>query len=196
MIVWDSLFRCYQAHFIYHHPLIPSLVAQTVKRLPTMLETWVRSLGQEDPLQKEMTTHSSTLAWKILWVEEPGGLQCMGLQRVGHNRVTSLLNSFLPSKHLVLSSFTKIFIVRSCSLLTEEKGGKMYYFLLRDLSEVLEDKIKPEISQKLKQREELDCTVEAWREPCFPSGDGGDSTARKPHRGPSPGPESMLWAVH
>ena len=89
MIVWDSLFRCYQAHFIYHHPLIPSLVAQTVKRLPTMLETWVRSLGQEDPLQKEMTTHSSTLAWKILWVEEPGGLQCMGLQRVGHNRVTT-----------------------------------------------------------------------------------------------------------
>ena len=161
MIVWDSLIRCYQAHFIDHHPLIPSLVAQTVKHLPTMLETWVRSLGQEDPLQKEMTTHSSTLAWKILWVEEPGGLQCMGLQRVGHNRVTWLLNSFLPSKHLVLSSFTKIFIVRSCSLLTEEKGGERYYFLLRDLSEVLEDKIKPEISQKLKQREELDCTVEA-----------------------------------
>ena len=102
------------------------------------------------------------------------------------------MNSFLPSKHLVLSSFTKIFIVRSCSLLTEEKGGERYYFLLRDLSEVLEDKIKPEFSQKLKQREELDCTVEAWREPCFPSGDGGDSTARKPHRGPSPGPESML----
>ena len=95
------------------------------------------------------------------------------------------MNSFLPSKHLVLSSFTKIFIVRSCSLLTEEKGRERYYFLLRDLSEVLEDKIKPEISQKLKQREELDCTVEAWREPCFPSGDGGDSTARKPHRGPS-----------
>ena len=57
-----------------------SLVAQTVKRLPTMWETWVWSLGQEDPLEKEMTTHSNTLAWKILWMEEPGGLQSMGSQ--------------------------------------------------------------------------------------------------------------------
>ena len=56
-----------------------------VKRLPTMRETWVRSLGEEDPLQKEMATHSSTLAWKILWMEEPGGLQSMGSQRVGHD---------------------------------------------------------------------------------------------------------------
>ena len=62
-----------------------SLVAQTVKHLPTMRETWVRSLGWEDPLEKEMATHSSTLAWKILWIEEPGGLQTLGLQRVGHN---------------------------------------------------------------------------------------------------------------
>jgi len=53
-----------------------------VKRLPTMRETWVRSLGQEDPLEKEMATDSSTLAWKIPWTEEPGGLQSMGLQRV------------------------------------------------------------------------------------------------------------------
>ena len=47
-------------------------MAQTVKRLPAMWESWVRSLGQEDPLEKEMATHSSTLAWKILWMEEPG----------------------------------------------------------------------------------------------------------------------------
>ena len=60
-------------------------MAQMVKRLPTMRETWVRSLGEEDPLQKEMATHSSTLAWKILWMEEPGGLQSMGSQRVGHD---------------------------------------------------------------------------------------------------------------
>ena len=53
-----------------------------VKHLPTMRETWVRSLGQEDPLEKEMATDSSTLAWKIPWTEEPGGLQSMGLQRV------------------------------------------------------------------------------------------------------------------
>ena len=57
-----------------------SLVAQTVKRLPTMREIRVRSLGQEDPLEKEMSTHSSTLAWKIPWTEEPGRLQTTGLQ--------------------------------------------------------------------------------------------------------------------
>ena len=62
-----------------------SLVAQRVKRLPAMWETWVRSLGREDPLEKEMATHSSTLAWKIPWIEEPGRLQSMGLQRVGHD---------------------------------------------------------------------------------------------------------------
>ena len=62
-----------------------SLVAQRVKRLPAMQETWVQSLGQEDPLEKEMATHSSTLAWKIPLIEEPGGLQSMGLQRVGHD---------------------------------------------------------------------------------------------------------------
>ena len=62
-----------------------SLVAQTVKCLPTMQETWVQSLGWEDPLEKEMATHSSMLAWKIPWTEEPGRLQSMGLQRVGHN---------------------------------------------------------------------------------------------------------------
>ena len=60
-----------------------SLVAQTVKLLPTMWETWVRSLGREDPLEKEMATRSSTLAWKIPWTEEPGRLQSMGSQRVG-----------------------------------------------------------------------------------------------------------------
>ena len=61
------------------------LVAQTVKRLPAMRETWVRSLGQEDSLEKEMATHSSTLAWKIPWMEEPGGLQSMRSQTVEHD---------------------------------------------------------------------------------------------------------------
>ena len=63
-----------------------SLVAQRAKRLPPMRENWVRSLGQEDALEKEMATHSSTLAWKISWMEESGGLQSMGLQRVGHGQ--------------------------------------------------------------------------------------------------------------
>ena len=62
-----------------------SLVAQSVKNLPAMQETQVRSLGLEDPLEKEMATHSSILAWKISWTEEPGGLQSMGLQTVRCN---------------------------------------------------------------------------------------------------------------
>ena len=60
-------------------------MAQTVKSLPAMWEIWVQSLGQEDLLEKEMATHSSTLAWKIPSMEEPGGLQSMGSQRVGHD---------------------------------------------------------------------------------------------------------------
>ena len=56
-----------------------------VKSLPANLETWVQSLGQEVPLEKEMATHSSIHAWKIPWTEEPGGLQSVGLQRVGHD---------------------------------------------------------------------------------------------------------------
>ena len=55
------------------------------KRLPAMLEAWVQPLGQEDPLEKEMATHSGILAWKIPWTEEPGRLQSMGSQRVGHD---------------------------------------------------------------------------------------------------------------
>ena len=62
-----------------------SMVAQMVKHLPTMQETQVRSLGWEDPLEKEMATHPSTLAWKIPWTEECGRLQSMGSQRVGHD---------------------------------------------------------------------------------------------------------------
>ena len=60
-------------------------MAHTVKRLPAMWETRVRSLGGEDPLKKEMATHSSILAWKIPWTEETGRLQSMGSQRVGHD---------------------------------------------------------------------------------------------------------------
>ena len=74
-----------------------SLVAQRVKSLPAMWETWVRSLGQEHPLKKEMATHSGTLAWKTPWTEKPGRLQSMGSQRAGHERATSfsLLFSFI-----------------------------------------------------------------------------------------------------
>ena len=60
-------------------------MAQTIKRLPTIQETRVQSLGREDLLEKGMATHSSILAWKISWMEEPGRLQSMGSQRVGHD---------------------------------------------------------------------------------------------------------------
>ena len=62
-----------------------SLIAQSIKNLPAVQETQVRSLGQDDPLENEMATHSSILAWIILWTKEPGELQSMGLQRAGHN---------------------------------------------------------------------------------------------------------------
>ena len=65
--------------------LLGTLVAQMVKNLPAVQETWVRSLGWEDPREKEMATHFSILAWEILWMEEPGGLQSTRLQRVGHD---------------------------------------------------------------------------------------------------------------
>ena len=61
------------------------MVAQTIKNLPTMQETWVRSLGGEDPLEKEMANHSTILAWRIPWTEERGRLQSMELKRVGHD---------------------------------------------------------------------------------------------------------------
>ena len=70
--------------------LLASLVAQLVKNPPALWETWVRSLGWEDPLEKGKATHSSILAWRIPWTEEPGGLQSMGSQRVGHDSVANI----------------------------------------------------------------------------------------------------------
>ena len=76
-----------RGHWIWADKLLSmtSLVAQMVQRLSTKRETRVQSLGREDPLGKEMAVHSSTIAWKIPWTEEPGRLQSMGSQRVGHN---------------------------------------------------------------------------------------------------------------
>ena len=71
-----------------------SLVAQRLKRLPATWEIWVRSLGWEDPLEKEMAIHFSILAWRIPWMEELGGLQSMGSQRVGHDWATSLSQTY------------------------------------------------------------------------------------------------------
>ena len=71
-------------------------MAQMVKNLPAMQEIWVRSLGQEDPLEKEIAIHSSILAWRIPWTEGSGGLQSMGSQRVGHDLVTNTFILSLP----------------------------------------------------------------------------------------------------
>ena len=64
---------------------VASLIAQSVKNLPAIQETWVRFLGQEDPLEEEMPTHPSILAWRIPWTEKPGGLQSMRSQRLGRD---------------------------------------------------------------------------------------------------------------
>ena len=71
------------------HVYWSSLVAQIVKNMPVMQETWIWSLGQEDPLKKGMATHSSILAWRVSWTEEPGRLQSVESQRIGHNWATN-----------------------------------------------------------------------------------------------------------
>ena len=72
-------------------------MAQRLKRLPAVWETWVQSLGWEDALEKEMATHSNMLAWRIPWMEEPGGLQSIGWQRVGHDRATLNMADYIYS---------------------------------------------------------------------------------------------------
>ena len=79
-----------------------SLVAHPVRNLPAVQESWVQSLGQEDPLEKGMATHSSILAWRIPWTGKPGGLQSMGLQRVGHD---------WASEHFTLNPSKSIFCI-------------------------------------------------------------------------------------
>ena len=86
--------------FDFTRKIAEAMVAQTIKRLPAMQETRVRLLGGEDPLEKETAIHSSTLAWKIPWTEEPDRLQSMRSQRVGHHWVTSLSFTFMAGQIL------------------------------------------------------------------------------------------------
>ena len=117
---------CFPFRDFFHILLLICL--QMVKNLPAMQETWNQSLGWEDPLEKEIATHSSILAWKILWMEEPGGQQSVGLQTVGHGWVTKhstahAFNKILPSTHhniiflLEISSLALISWKRDFSLL-------------------------------------------------------------------------------
>ena len=93
----QSLSHCTTCAFWFDISSAIYLVVQRVKSLTAMWESWVLSLGQEDPLEKEMPTHSSILAWKIPWMEEFGRLQAIGLQRVGHDWATSLTHSLIHS---------------------------------------------------------------------------------------------------
>ena len=84
-----------------------SLMAQMVKSLPAMRETWVQSLGRKDPLEVKMATRSSILAWKIPWTEEPGGLQSIGSQKVGQDWVTSLSISVCNTCDVIILTYLR-----------------------------------------------------------------------------------------
>ena len=98
-----------------------SLVAKRLKCLPTMRETWIRSLGWEDPLEKEMATHSNILAWRIPWIEKPGGLHSMGSQRVGHDWATSLSHIY-KKQDCKLICITSFYILYIRNMLLELSG--------------------------------------------------------------------------
>ena len=93
LVFWMLKIKCPENVFqeVHYYCLLLFLVAQSVKNLSAVQETRVWFLGWEDPLEKEMATHSSILAWKISWTEEPGGLQSMGSQRVGHDWATNTI---------------------------------------------------------------------------------------------------------
>ena len=112
-----------------HQCFASLLVAQKVKCLPAMQETWVRSLDWQDPLEKEMATHSSTLAWKIPWREEPGRLQSMGSQS-RHDRVASLSLSKtkkLPEKRVRLCCQFP-FLSENVCLYVKSPGRRLFFY--------------------------------------------------------------------
>ena len=86
-----------------------SLVAQMIKHPPAIQKTWVQSLGGENPLEKEMATHSSILAWRISWTEEPGGLQSMGSKRVGHDWATNTHFNLIYKLERIYSFIPQVF---------------------------------------------------------------------------------------
>ena len=121
-------------------------MAQGVKNLPAMQETRVWSLGQENPLEKGMATHSSILAWKILWTEEPGGLQSMGSQRVRHDWVTNT-HTHTHTPDLILSLFHLPLISQRYSL---PSFPEMLQKLKRWLSQIVLDSRTLLVVQRLR----------------------------------------------
>ena len=123
-----------------------SLVAQTVKNLPVMQETWVWSLVQEDPLEKEMATHSIILAWRSPWTKQPGGLQSMGLHRVRHDWVTNTFTHFATSllwSEVVLLSFPEGILHYHSSRMKVSDAHFQKFFIYRHICchRFLEDRI-------------------------------------------------------
>ena len=122
-------------------------MAQMVKNPPTMQKTWVQSLGQEDPLEKGMATHSSILAWKTQWTEEPGGLQSTGSQRVRYDLVTNSTNTPKHSPgHTVISiapASIQLVFFENCSICrcildaSAEKDVLHVHLLLHHLDSLL-----------------------------------------------------------
>ena len=128
-----------------------SLVVQRLKRLPAMQETWVRSLGWEDPPEKEMATHSSIIAWRIPWVEEPGGLQYTRSQRVCHIR------NFPASPNFVLHIFSLfLFICRVFCLLVRFlfsfKEKEVTYLVISTLGTIRVNEMRMSYSLMLQSR--------------------------------------------
>ena len=126
----------HQSYWIKGHctPVWASLVTQMVNNLPAMQETWVPSLGQEDPLEKGMEIHSGILAWRIPWTEEPAGLQSLGSQRVGHYWVTFTITNPVWS-HLNLSHLkSAYFLIRShpdiLRVQKEQEFGEILFILI------------------------------------------------------------------
>ena len=111
-------------------------MAQSVKNLPAMQETWVLSLGQEEPPEKERATHSSILAWRIPWTEEPGGLQSMGVARVEHDLVTKPPPppKYIRFFHKVMTSKVLLFI---CFYFFLEQGKKREKYHVKFFSKII-----------------------------------------------------------
>ena len=116
-----------------------SLVALTVENLPAIQETWVQFLGQEDPLEKGVTTHSSILAWRIPWTEEPGRLQSIGSQKVGHDRAT---NTFTSSSDHMRS------VTQSCPTLCDPRKTYLQYILQKNVYIISEERTCPNQCKK------------------------------------------------
>ena len=116
--------------YIYAHTHGASLVSQTVKNLPVMRDTWVRSLGWEDPLEKGMATHSSILTWRTPQTEEAGGLQSMGSQRVGHDRATTPPHTHTTECYSAIKKYEKYEILPFVTTWMELEG-----FMLSKISQ-------------------------------------------------------------